>query len=262
MALLELVGFSMPRLLVLTGDVGREVAAGLAQLEARVEGVLGAAVEIDVAAFEAVLGDDVDDAGGAQAVLRRQCPGVEGDALGQARIEHLAEAAGAVGQDDAVDAVLDIVVIAADVQLALLVVGHARRLQQHMIEGRMVAFRQLLDGFFVEGVLAAAGGGRQLVARPLEAPGGDGDGLQLLAAQGQLGVAGLAGADLHLDAVEVAGLGGAHRISPRRHAGDGEDAVAIGLRLRDHLARCIGELDLGRAHRLAVAIDDDALDGA
>ena len=52
----------------------------------------------------------------------------------QARIEGLAEHRNAFGQDDAVEAVLQAVMLAADMQLAEGILRHARRLQDHRIE--------------------------------------------------------------------------------------------------------------------------------
>ena len=65
--------------------------------------------------------------------------------LCQPRIERLAEHRNAFRQDDAVDAVLQAVVLAADVQLAEGILRHARRLQDHLIEQRVVAAGLVLD---------------------------------------------------------------------------------------------------------------------
>ena len=65
--------------------------------------------------------------------------------FGQTRIERLAEHRNAFGQDDAVEAVLQAVVLAADVQLAEGILRHAGRLQDHLVEQRVLAARLGLD---------------------------------------------------------------------------------------------------------------------
>ena len=67
------------------------------------------------------------------------------DAFRQARIEGLAEHRNAFGQDDAVEAVLQAVMLAADMQLAEGILRHAGRLQDHRIELEIVAARLALE---------------------------------------------------------------------------------------------------------------------
>ena len=89
-----------------------------------------------------------------------------------ARIEALAEAADRLGNDHAVDAVLQVGVVAAHVQAAVGVLHHAWRLQQHLVDRRGRAQRQRGDGLPVDHILAAAGVRRQRVARAIQR-GGD-----------------------------------------------------------------------------------------
>ena len=65
--------------------------------------------------------------------------------FGQPRIERLAEHRNAFRQDDAVEPVLQAVMLAADMQLAEGILGHARRLQDHRIERRIVAARLVVE---------------------------------------------------------------------------------------------------------------------
>ena len=91
-----------------------------AVFDARRERTAAAAVDADVAGIvEGVAArPDVEDAGRAQAVLRRQRSGDQRHVADQRGIEERAEAADAVGQHDAVDADLHIGVLVADVEIA------------------------------------------------------------------------------------------------------------------------------------------------
>ena len=91
----------------------RQLGIGLAVAAAAAEHADRAAVVERVA-----LGADIDHRRGAVSVLGRQRTGEEAEAIGHARLERLTEAADRLGDDDAVDAVLDVRVIAAHVQLA------------------------------------------------------------------------------------------------------------------------------------------------
>ena len=111
---------------------------------------------------------DVDDAGGAVAVLSRQGAGQHVDAIGQAGVERLAEAADRLGDHDAIEPVLQVRVVASHVELAVRVADDARRAQQRLVQRRGVAERQLRDVGAIEAVDRAAGFGRQGVARIVE----------------------------------------------------------------------------------------------
>ncbi len=117
----------------------------------------------------AAFGRDLDHTCRTVTILRGQGTGEQLQALDHVRIERLAEFADAFRQDDAVDAVLQIGMIAAHVDRAERILHDAGRLQQHLIERRRIAERQLLDRFLVDHVLARANAGRELVARLVEA---------------------------------------------------------------------------------------------
>ena len=119
-------------------------------------------------AVRAAFGRDFDHARSAVAVLCRQRAGQQLHALDDVRVERLAEAFDALGNDHAVDAVLHVAVIAADVQLAVRVLHYAGRLQQDLVERRRIAERQAFDRLGVDHVLARADAGRQLVTRTVE----------------------------------------------------------------------------------------------
>ena len=111
------------------------VAAAPAVFEARRQGAETAAVNADAAALLqriAALGLDVDDAGGAQAELRRQRAGDQRQAADETGIEHVTEAGNAIGQNDAVDPVLHVGVLVAHVDVAIdgAILRNAGRLQQ------------------------------------------------------------------------------------------------------------------------------------
>ena len=67
--------------------------------------------------------------------------------LHEARIELQAEPGDAFGQQHVVDAVLQVRVLAADVQVAVRrrILGHARRAQEHLVEGRVGPLGQVED---------------------------------------------------------------------------------------------------------------------
>ena len=147
-----------------------EVALRSAVLEARLRRSALPAVKIDVGQVveRAVLGLDIDDSGRAQAVFRRQRAGQQADRLGEARTQHLAETRDALGELDPVYPVLKIGVVAAHVQLPVRILRDAGRLQYHLVEGRVIALRQILDRLLGERILAPARVRRQGVARLVE----------------------------------------------------------------------------------------------
>ncbi len=110
---------------------------------ARLRRPIAAAIHLGRAAVleHAALGRDVDDARGPETVFRRHRAGDEVHRLDEARAEALAEKAHAVGNDDAVDAILDVEMLVADMDGAVgeIVLGDARRLQQHLVEAGVLA---------------------------------------------------------------------------------------------------------------------------
>ena len=74
-----------------------------------------------------------------------RAPVISSTLSGEARAQRLAEHAQALGQDDAVQAELQAVVLAADVDLAVGILGDARRLQDDLVERRVLAAGQRLD---------------------------------------------------------------------------------------------------------------------
>ena len=165
------------------GEEVLQVAAGAADLQARLDMAAAADRQVEAAFVRHVraLGANVDHAGGAVAVLRRQRAGQHRHLVGEAGVEHLPEAADRLGDHHAVDAVLQVGVVAAHVQLAVRIADHAGCTQQDLIERRGVAERQLGDVGLVEAVDRAAGFRRQRVARGVElfARALDDDGLEL-----------------------------------------------------------------------------------
>ncbi len=110
---------------------------------------MAAAVDTDLAAaLEAALGGDVDDPGGPQAVLGRQRAGDQVDVAGEAGAEGLAEHGDALRQDHVVQPVLDVGVVAPDVQLSERVLHHPRGLQDHLVERDVLAAGQDVHQLF------------------------------------------------------------------------------------------------------------------
>src|SRR5208282_4428101 len=138
--------------IVLQIVAGYEIAdapGGAAIFEARLKRIVAAAIHAEAAALleGAALGRDVYDAGGAQAVLRGQRASNKLDVCRKARTERLAEAADSFGDDYAVDAVLQSVVLATNMDLAEGVLGDVGRLQKHLVEWVVLAARLRIDGF-------------------------------------------------------------------------------------------------------------------
>ena len=82
--------------------------------------------------------------------------------------KRLAEDVDPLGQDDAVEAELQIGVVAADMQLAERILGDARRLQQQSVERLIVALRLRFDRLPAEIVDAGAEARLDLAARDVE----------------------------------------------------------------------------------------------
>src|ERR1700691_6176720 len=137
------------------------VARGRAAIfDARLHRVVAAAIDAGRAAGRetAALGLDIDHAGGAQPVLRRQGAGDQLDRAGEPCTEALAEEADAFRQQYAVDAVLHVGVLVADVELGVFgaVLVDAGRLQQHLAERGIGAAGQRLDRLAAEAVARGA----------------------------------------------------------------------------------------------------------
>ena len=154
-----------------------EIAGRALDHRARLEPAEAAAVDPDLAAVvqKARLGLEIDDAGGAVAVLRRQRAGDQLDRARDARIEGGAEAADAFGDDDAVEPILQVGVLVADVDHAIAVLDHARGLEQRLVEREVGAARLLLERFLVERILARAERRRDRIAGDVEPAAGDHD---------------------------------------------------------------------------------------
>ena len=108
---------------------------------------VASAIDADLASrFEqSRLGLHVDDAGGAQAVFGWQGAGDQLHRIGKSGIERLSKHRDAFWNDDAVQAVLQAVVLAAHMQLPEGVLRHARRLEHDLVEQRVLAARLVVD---------------------------------------------------------------------------------------------------------------------
>src|SRR5581483_244497 len=132
----------------------RKPPYGAAVINTRLDLAVTAAVDRhrSVSFERAALGGQVDDAGRIEAVLRRQRASDEIQRLDQSGIERLAEDRDAFREDDSVQAVLQAVVLAADVHLAEGILGHTRCLQNDLVELDVVTARSCLDGLGVDRV--------------------------------------------------------------------------------------------------------------
>ena len=172
-------GFDAQRIRgVVARDEVVEAAVRAAVIEARRDLAVAAAIDADLAAFveQAGLGLHVDDAGGAVAIFGRQGAGDQLHRFRQPRIEGLSEHGYAFGNDDAVQAVLQAIVLAADMQLAEGILRGAWRLEDDLIEQRVLAARLGLDVLGRDGVGRGADLGLDAVAGFGEFLRGDDDG--------------------------------------------------------------------------------------
>ena len=71
--------------------------------------------------------------------MGRQGAGQKIDVTGKPGVQHLAETGNPLGQDNPVNAVLNISVVTPHMQLAERVICHAGRLEQDLVEGRVFA---------------------------------------------------------------------------------------------------------------------------
>ena len=115
---------------------------------------------------------DVEHAGGAQTVFGRQRAGQKRHAADEVGVEERPETGYALGDDDAVDPGLDVGVFVADVEIGIgdrRIVGHARQLQDDLVDRRVVDLRQFLDGVAADGVSRSADFRQEIhVARLIE----------------------------------------------------------------------------------------------
>ena len=121
---------------VATRHVVVQIPTRSAVFDARSIAVVRAAVQAHFATVEvgAAAGVDVDHAGGAKSKLRRERAGDHLQLIDKTGVEFLAESSQALREQDVVDAILKIRVLAAQVHLAIRVLGYARGSQQHLIE--------------------------------------------------------------------------------------------------------------------------------
>ena len=165
---------------VVVAIIARHEVAGRARraaiFEGRFDRALAAAIDRSGAAVgQARLGGDVDHPGGAQPVLRGQRAGQQRELFDQPRRQRLPEARQPLGQDGAVDAVLQVAVIAAHVQLARAVLHHAWQLQHDLVETLVSSAGQRGDRLVVERVAVCAQAGLNRIARGVEPVRGDHD---------------------------------------------------------------------------------------
>ena len=147
------------------------VGEGGLRIVARAAGDGGLGAGVGRAGFQG----DVDDARGVQAVLGRQGAGEQRHLVGVARGQDVVEQRQALGQLHAVEPVLHVAVVAAHVDLAETVLHHAGRAQQHLVQGRVLALRDVLDDAVAEIVDRGAEAGLDGAARFVEPRRRDGD---------------------------------------------------------------------------------------
>ena len=143
--------------------------------EARLQPAPATAVHRDRAAgFErAGLGLDVDDAGGAEAVLRRQRAGDQRHRVGEASLQRLAEDVDPLRQLHPVDTELQVPVVATDMKLTERILSDAGCLQQQLIGWRVVALRLGLNIGALQLVDGSAEAWLDFAAGQVECPGND-----------------------------------------------------------------------------------------
>src|SRR5208337_385910 len=122
-----------------TGQIVGHVPLRTSELEARLHGVEASPVHICTpSCLKVGLGLYFDHSCRAEAVLGRQGAIQKVDPIDKPGVERLAESADPLGQDNAVNAVLKVSMVTPHMQLAERVIGHAWRLEQYLVEGRVV----------------------------------------------------------------------------------------------------------------------------
>lgn len=175
---------------VLRDDVGHisegsilcEVAAGTFDHCARLEPAETSAISADFRAIleQARLRLEVDDTGRAITILRGERAGDQLDGRGDPGVEGGAEATDALGDDDAVEAILEVGVFVANVDRAIAVLGDSRGLKQRFVELKVRSAWLLLERLAVERVLAGSQRRSDGVAGDVQTPSCDDDvGLRL-----------------------------------------------------------------------------------
>src|SRR6202162_2667257 len=144
---------------ILPGRKPAKVALRAAILEARLLGAALAPIEVNIREVveQAVFGLDVDYSRGTQSELRGQRAGQQADAVGEARTQNLAESCDSFRKLDPIDAILQVGVVAADMDLSEGILRDTRRLQQYLIELRILTLRQILYRLLAESIDAATG---------------------------------------------------------------------------------------------------------
>ena len=122
-------------------DVGIELSGHSAVLKARHNRVETSAIHGGFALLKdgAVLRVNVDHASGAKAELRRQRAGDERNVVGKTRLQFLPKTWNAFRQEHVIDAVLQIRMLTADVQLTERILRDARKTQNGLIKRRVLA---------------------------------------------------------------------------------------------------------------------------
>jgi hypothetical protein len=159
-------------------DVEIELASAVSVLEARLEQAMAAAIKAGFAAAELVagLGRDVHDPGVSKPEFGGESAVREADRFHEVRIDLLGEAVEALGEEDAVDPVLEVPMLAPNVDLPEGVLHHARAAQQDLLKGGVVSLRQGVDLIAADGVNRGAEARDDLAGHVFELAGDD-DGL-------------------------------------------------------------------------------------
>ncbi len=170
------------------GDEVVELAGGAADLEGGTEGVKAAAIERKFVVIQvgAGFGGHIHDAGGVKAELGGEAAVDEGGGLDEVGVEFLGEAFEWLRQQDAVDAVGEVGVLAADVLAAERIEDDAGGAQQNLVEGGILAAGDVLDLLRADGVGDGAEAGGDIGPRGVERA--DDDFLQVRRHVGRFGV--------------------------------------------------------------------------
>ena len=129
------------------GDKIIQIGGGAAKRRGRVEGVIAAAIDGNLVAIQLRprLGGDVKDSGGAVAKLGREGAGDQRHRIDEMRINFLPEPIESFRQQNAVEAVLRIAMVAADMHFSELVLHHPRRVQQDLLKRGVFTLPHGLD---------------------------------------------------------------------------------------------------------------------
>ena len=216
------------------GKVVAERSFGASILKARFDRVVASSVEANGAAgfIRATFRLELDDTRGSVTVLGGKRSRDEAHLVDESRVDDLPEACDALRQEHAVEAILQVRVVAPHVQLSKGILGNARRLEEHLIELGAFPLGLCFDGIVCDLIDAASSARRDLVASHVKLLADDAHVKRLARGEYEIsrGFRTLMDSHDHRGGFEI-GLVALNGVDPRRNVFKPETAVGSACRL-------------------------------